>query len=63
MLAVVFGCQRFYQYIYGKKVIIQSDRKPIERKHLGRYLATYTPGREDRWHTRRRIDSPSRYGA
>ena len=63
MLAVVFGCQRFYQYIYGKKVIIQSDRKPIERKHLGRYLATYTPGRKDRWHTRRRIDSPSRYGA
>ena len=30
MLAVVFGCQRFHQYIYGKKVIIQSDPKPLE---------------------------------
>ena len=30
MLAAVFGCQRFYQYIYGKKVIIQSDHKPLE---------------------------------
>ena len=30
MLAMVFGCQRFHQYIYGKKVIIQSDHKPLE---------------------------------
>ena len=30
MLAVVFGCQRFHQYIYGKKVIIESDHKPLE---------------------------------
>ena len=30
MLAVVFGYQRFHQYIYGKKVIIQSDHKPLE---------------------------------
>ena len=29
-LAVVFGCQRFHQYIYGKKVTIQSDHKPLE---------------------------------
>ena len=30
MLAVVFGCPRFHQYIYGKKVIVQSDHKPLE---------------------------------
>ena len=30
MLAVVFGCQRFHQYIYGKKVKIESDHKPLE---------------------------------
>ena len=28
-LAVLFGCQQFHQYIYGKKVIIQSDQKPL----------------------------------
>ena len=27
---MVFGCQRFHQYIYGKKVTIQSDHKPLE---------------------------------
>ena len=30
MLAMVFGCQRFHQYLYGKKEIIQSDHKPLE---------------------------------
>jgi len=30
MLAVVFGCQSFHQYIYGKKVQIESDHKPLE---------------------------------
>ena len=25
MLAVVFACQRFHQYIYGKKVQIESE--------------------------------------
>ena len=30
VLAVVPGCQRFHQYIYGKKVVIQSDHKPLE---------------------------------
>ena len=81
MLAVVFGCQRFYQYIYRKKVTVQSDHKPlkvimkkplqnapprlqgmllslqkydidlvylVERKHLGRYLVTRTPGKNNR---------------
>ena len=27
---MVFGCQGFHQYIYGKKVIIQSNYKPLE---------------------------------
>ena len=30
MLAVVFACQRFHQYIYGKKVQIESDDKPLK---------------------------------
>ena len=30
VLAVVPGCQRFHQYIYGKKVVIQSDHTPLE---------------------------------
>lgn len=31
MLAVVFGCTRFHQYIYGHcQVIVESDHKPLE---------------------------------
>ena len=30
LLAVVFGCEKFHQYIYRKKVLIESDHKPLE---------------------------------
>ena len=30
MLANVFACQRFHQYIYGKKVQFGSYHKPLE---------------------------------
>ena len=33
-LAVVFGAEKFHTYIYGKKVIIESDHKPLESIHL-----------------------------
>ena len=29
MLAILFGCKRFHQYIYGKHVIVESDHKPL----------------------------------
>ena len=30
MLAILFGCKRFHQYVYGQHVIVQSDHKPLE---------------------------------
>ena len=30
MLAIVHGCERFYQYIYGRKTTVESDHKPLE---------------------------------
>ena len=30
LLAIVFGCKRFHQYIYGKQVNVDSDHKPLE---------------------------------
>lgn len=30
LLAVVFGCKRFHQYIYGKQVVVETDHKPLE---------------------------------
>ena len=30
LLAVLFACKRFHQYIYGKKVVVESDHKPLE---------------------------------
>ncbi|GFO45201.1 transposon ty3-i Gag-Pol polyprotein [Plakobranchus ocellatus] len=33
LLAVVFGCERFHTYIYGKPVIVKSDHKPLQNIH------------------------------
>ena len=30
LLAVLFACKRFHQYIYGKKALVESDHKPLE---------------------------------
>jgi transposase InsO family protein len=30
LYAILFGCQRFHQYIYGRKVDVRSDHKPLE---------------------------------
>lgn len=29
-LAICFACERFEQYIYGKRVVVESDHKPLE---------------------------------
>ncbi|RXN11580.1 Retrovirus-related Pol poly from transposon [Labeo rohita] len=30
LYAVLFGCKRFHQYVYGREVIVESDHKPLE---------------------------------
>ena len=29
LLAIVFGCERFHQYLFGKEVLVQTDHKPL----------------------------------
>lgn len=29
MLAIVFGCTRFHQYVYGKIITVESDHEPL----------------------------------
>ena len=29
-LAIVFGCERFHQFIFGKSVTVESHHKPLE---------------------------------
>lgn len=29
LLAIVFGCEKFHQYLYGRKVHVESDHKPL----------------------------------
>ena len=33
-LAVVYGCERFHTYLYGRHFITESDHKPLESIHL-----------------------------
>lgn len=30
LYAILFGCSRFHQYVYGRKTIVHSDHKPLE---------------------------------
>ena len=30
MYAITFGCERFHQYVYGRKVTVETDHKPLE---------------------------------
>lgn len=30
LLAIVYGCRKFHQYIYGRHVVVESDHKPLE---------------------------------
>ena len=30
LLAIVFGCERFNQFVYGRKIHVKSDHKPLE---------------------------------
>ena len=30
-LAIVFGIKKFHQYVYGRRFVIQTDHKPLER--------------------------------
>ena len=30
LLAIVFGCEKFHMYIYGRSFIVKTDHKPLE---------------------------------
>ncbi|XP_024119581.1 uncharacterized protein K02A2.6 [Oryzias melastigma] len=30
LLAIVYGCEKFHQYVYGKDIQVESDHKPLE---------------------------------
>jgi hypothetical protein len=34
LLAVLFGCIKYYQYVYGKHVLVETDHKPLVTEAL-----------------------------
>ena len=46
LYATVFGCERFYQYVYGRAVTLFTDHKPLEAI-MGKSLADSTQTAED----------------
>ena len=37
MLAVVFGCLKYLNYLYGRRFVCRSDHQPLEKIHLKIY--------------------------
>ncbi|KAK3702003.1 hypothetical protein QZH41_007698 [Actinostola sp. cb2023] len=46
LLAVVYGCTKYHQYIYGKQVEVETDHKPLE--YLFKKTLTMAPPRLQR---------------
>ena len=42
LLAVVYGCEKFHTYLYGRSFTVQSDHKPLESIHL-KHLTSAPP--------------------
>lgn len=42
LYAVLYGCKRFHEYIYGRHITVQSDHKPLE-SILGKPIALAPP--------------------
>ena len=42
MLAVVYGCERFHTYLYGRPITVHTDHKPLESIHL-KHLTSAPP--------------------
>uniref|UniRef100_A0A8C6TVI3 Reverse transcriptase/retrotransposon-derived protein RNase H-like domain-containing protein n=1 Tax=Neogobius melanostomus TaxID=47308 RepID=A0A8C6TVI3_9GOBI len=43
LYAILFGCRRFHQYVYGRHIIVESDHKPLE-SILRKPLTAAPPG-------------------
>ena len=50
-LAIVFGCEHFHMYLYGRKFEIETDHRPLEHifRPKGRSIGKLTPARIERW--------------
>ena len=42
LLAVVYGCERFHTYLFGRSFTVQTDHKPLESIHL-KHLTSAPP--------------------
>ena len=52
--AIVFGCEHFHMYLYGRTFQIETDRRLLEHiyRPKGSSTGKLTPARIDRWHLR-----------
>lgn len=49
-LAIIFGVTKFYQYIYGRKFLVRTDHKPLERiLRAQREIPKMAANRLQRW--------------
>ena len=47
LLSIVFGCERFHQYVYGKQIQVHTDHKPLLSIVNKQTIAEAPPGAKD----------------
>ena len=42
LLAIIYGCEKFHMYLYGRTFIVDTDHKPLEMISLKNFTAAPT---------------------
>ncbi|CAB4022598.1 Hypothetical predicted protein [Paramuricea clavata] len=51
-LAIVFGCERFHMYLYGRSFELETDHRPLEHIYKAKLQSKPTSARLERWRLR-----------
>ncbi|CAB3999688.1 Hypothetical predicted protein [Paramuricea clavata] len=51
-LAIVFGCEHFHMYLYGRSFELETDHRPLEHIYKAKLQSKPTSARLERWRLR-----------
>ena len=51
-LAIVYGCEHFHMYLYGRRFELETNHRPLEHIYKAKPLSKPTSARLERWRIR-----------